>query len=392
MLLLPTVASVANVPPATATQTIQPTNSPAAANTPALATDDFTATPLPIPPTNSPEPTPLPTIDLSILNAAPPAWPPALISGELASNYPLTHTTSSGQFILHYQPGTVAESQIDLMAVMIEQVWLDTEVAIERSLNRQIDLYLAGNLFEINPFLQGYTQSGLFRSFVLVNAASHPAEEKYLLAHELNHILSAYMGGGYQQYSSVMLNEGLAVYIPYHYLEDEAGYLPLKQICAAVLSQPNSVSVANLINYGYDPADPNAFGGHIRTFVNYHISGCFVGYLIEAYGIESVKNVFFDGDFLFHYGKTLNELETEWAESLDRNVILEVDPDSFLNQVDAVSQAFRFYIQNSEEGIHYNYPAYLYLNLARLNVNRGDIELSEQNLAIFWQLVENSSS
>lgn len=58
------------------------------------------------------------------------------------------------------------------------------------------------------------------------------------------------------------------------------------------------------------------FWGHAGSR-SYLLAGSFVRFLVDTYGIEKFKGVFPTGNFVKHYGKELQLLETEWIHFLE---------------------------------------------------------------------------
>jgi LysM repeat protein len=307
-------------------------------------------------------------------------WGPSIISGDLGANYPLEQTTASETIRVHYQPRTFADENVDWLVPAIDAIWNELETQVGGTVNQQVDLYLAGTLFGINPTLQGYTQSGYYRTFILVDGANDPGEVEYILAHELAHIISTYtMGPPY----APMIHEGLAQYLPQNYLTQNAGYLSNQEICALVSQTPSFKSAIELDDLAYSAT---GFGGHIRTFFNYNLSGCFVGFLIETYGLGQLNQVYDNGDYISIYGRTLAELDVEWQASLS-NVPILIDPLQFSDLVEEIAQAYDAYVARSPNGTHANWDAYLRLSQARLAVNRGQLENARIELSAFHSLM-----
>ena len=350
-----------------------------AANTPTITPVFRTVAPADPPAQLTPHtPTPdVPTATLVPPSSSPANWPPSLISGTLAENYPLTQATSSGAIAIHYQPGTYPAGAMGQLAPQVDNIWADIQAELNGRVQRQVDLYLGGTLFAANPALQGFAQSWEYRAFVLVNGTFHTGEDKYIIAHELTHIVATHTFG---PHSSAMLHEGLALHLPQHYLVDEAGYLPHTTICAAALNSPSFRGANQLSQLSYGP---NAFGGHIRSFFNYNLSGCFVTYLLETYGQEQFARLYRSGDYVGVYGRSLADLDQEWQVWLSQFPV-PVDAAAFVAAVDQVAAAYEAYVQASAGGGHANWAAYLHLNEARLLINQGNIEAGLATLEQFW--------
>lgn len=312
--------------------------------------------------------------------ATPSGWPPSIISGDLSGNYPLQAATGSGALIIHYQPDTYPAANIDTLAPTIDNIFAELQTRMGGQVPQVVDVYLGGTLFGVNPSLQGFTQSYEFRSFVLVNGAFHRGERDYILGHELSHVAATHILG---PASSTMIHEGLATYLPQRYLTEEAGYLPIEQICAAAYHGGAFRSAGQLSQLSYGAT---AFGGHIRTFFNYNLSGCFVGYLLQTYSMEMLDEVYDSGDYAGVYGLSLGELDQAWQATL-QTVPLTVDAEAFVGVVQDVANAYETYVTASAGGHHENYEAYQHLNQARLAANRGQLQAARQELDTYWALM-----
>jgi LysM repeat protein len=320
------------------------------------------------------------TATVTLGNWAPPpepTWAPSLTAGDLESNYPLTWR--AGEVIVHYQPGTYPADIIEALAPRINDIYAGLQIDMGGDLTQPVDVYLAGTLFAGNPGLQGLTQSRDYRTFVLVNGVFHPGERDYILGHELSHVAATNILGAA---SSTMIHEGIATYLPQRYLTDGAGYLSLTQICAAAYRTGAFRSATQLSQLAYGP---DAFGGHIRTFFHYNLAGCFVGYLVETYGMAALDQVYETGDYAGVYGLSLAELDASWQAQLAQ-VPLQTDAPAFVDRANEVAAAYESYLAYAGSGYHPNYEAYIHLNQARLAVNQGRLETAATELALFRDL------
>jgi LysM repeat protein len=346
--------------------------------TPTLASALTTTTPIIAEATIAPTtPTSLPSANSTV---APGNWDPSLTTGDLETNYPLLLTSPNGSLQIHYQPQTYPAQNIEWLSPLADDLLLEIQDRLGGRLFQPIDLYLGGTLFAANPALQGLSQSGLYRTFILVNGTFHQGETEYIITHELTHVAATNIFG---VPTSLMLHEGLATYLPQHYLTDNAGYLPHQVICAAAMQTAAFRSATQLENYSYGST---GFGGHIRTFINYNLSACFVGYLVETYGMEALGEVYPTSDYSGVYHRTLADLDLEWQNSLT-TVTVPVDPQVWMDLITEVADAYESYLAASAGGVHANWDAYLHLNQARLAVNRGRLEQAHTELDTFWSLM-----
>jgi len=133
------------------------------------------------------------------------------------------------------------------------------------------------------------------------------------LKHELTHILAGEFGKQVARFSfQAGLSEGLSEAV-----EWEAGSLTHHQWAQSILEgkiDHRASPIYTMRNEGF-------FGQ--RVTVSYYISGSFVRWLIDTYGLDNYKVlfrkagvIFSDGPYKAVYGKTLNELTEEWLEFL----------------------------------------------------------------------------
>ncbi len=122
--------------------------------------------------------------------------------------------------------------------------------------------------------------------------------------HELVHILASDFGLPLIQASSRMgLNEGLAVAIDWN-----AGIFSPHQFSAALQRENSLESINELFTL-------TGFAKQSSTF-SYLVSGSFCRYLIDRYGIERFQRVFKNGNFMVHFGESLESLIKDWKAFL----------------------------------------------------------------------------
>jgi LysM repeat protein len=300
---------------------------------------------------------------------------------ELLTVYPLTATAADDRLILHYQSGAYVDRNWGQILDALTEAYQFVEERIGSSFDSPLKLYLAGSLFRDDENLRGFTQSGLYRSFMLVDGSGSLGEQTYLFAHEFTHIFAYHQWG---RYHSPMIHEGLATYLPQVFLMESTEYLPLDDICVAASEAGRLVPMATLAaqsKYG-----PPYFEGHIRSFLYYNQSACFVKYLIEEYGLEFFGQVFSSGNYPGVYGKNLAELDAEWQASLtDRSISF--DPLLFVASIDRVAAGYEDYFDRVSGGRHANFQAYLILDDARLAVDSGELERANQLLDTYYSLI-----
>ncbi|HAP35305.1 MAG TPA: hypothetical protein DCQ28_04950 [Bacteroidetes bacterium] len=122
--------------------------------------------------------------------------------------------------------------------------------------------------------------------------------------HELVHILASDYGLPLIHASSRMgLNEGLAVAADW-----DAGIFSPHQFAAALLRENALENVEGLFSL-------TGFAKQSSTFA-YLVSGSFCRYLIDRFGIERFQRVFGNGNFMVHFGESLESLVKDWKAFL----------------------------------------------------------------------------
>ena len=308
---------------------------------------------------------------------------PSLISHDatkLNQSYPLVETVLEGQLIIHYQPEAYTDQHEEQISGALREAYRFVEDQIGLAFESPLNLYLAGSLFEDQESLRGFTQSGLYRSFLLVDGSGNLDEQTYLFAHEFTHIFAYHQWG---RYHSPMIHEGLATYLPQKFLGG-TDYLALEEICTAMKAADRLVPMASLAgqtDYGLP-----YFAGHIRSFLYYNQSACFVKYLVDQYGFEPLTRVFSSGDYQSVYGKSLADLDAGFQARLSQNQVA-VEPLAFVNGVEAVAAAYEDYFDRTQDGQHAHFEAYMTLDAARMAVNQGDVMKANQFLEQYDLLV-----
>ncbi len=352
-LLIPSLSELSSATQSGVISTPSPTN--ATSLSPASPTPPLLSEPAPDLPDGGSQPNHTPAE-----RPAPPNWSASLLptGGNVSENYPLT--TSIGQITIHYQPDTYPAAHIDPLALEISQIWDFVQAQLGGTVERPIDVYLAGTWFANSPALQGTTYSNDYKTFILVDGAYSAGETSYILAHELTHMAATHLFGFR---SSVMLHEGLAVAVPQKYLEKQ-GYLPMQEMCGLMVGTPAFSPASRLVRLGYGDT---TFGGHIRTFANYVLSGCFVQYLMDTYGMQSLAKVYNTGNYDVVYGLSLDSLSANWQATLTSSSGL--DGSTFVTRQQEIAQAYEVFFATS--GIA-QWDAYLDLVARRTALNQGN--------------------
>lgn len=327
-------------------------------------------------------PTPTPYVEEDVIVQTAPstpttttvqAWQPSMLAGDLASGYPLT--LEGERFALHYQPDTPVARAPDQAAALVASALSHIEDKLYVGLEDRFDVYTAGSPFAADDMaLRGKSVSSQRRVFFLFDDTGTPNERRYIVTHALTHLVAWHTIG---RPSSAMLDQGLAVYIGVEAME-AAGFVPLPHFCAA-----------------YQQADPRpslsesrAYSGHIRDLGRHFTAGCFVGYLIEEYGIDAFKQLFTNGDYWGIYGRTLAKLEANWIQSLEPvGQELPFSPADLLASAADVDDAYdRLFADFG--GTPSQMAAYRQLDQARIAMLQGRFEEARGHLDAFEELLK----
>ena len=233
-----------------------------------------------------------------------PHWTaPSPLYGDVATGYPLA--AEAGRFTLHYQPGTPAEGDTDYLVGATERALAHVNETLGVDSTWHFDLYVAGTPFAYpGETSRGYTLAYGRQVFVRYDGTGPLVEFDVVLAHELTHLTAL---NEFRPASSVMLSEGLAVYVQWPVLE-AAGWLKLDQVCMAMQSAGALPSVLYLVS------DEAGYDGYVDQD-NYVASACFVVFLARRWGMGKVARLYHSADWEGVTGLSLAELDRLWAEA-----------------------------------------------------------------------------
>ncbi len=130
-----------------------------------------------------------------------------------------------------------------------------------------------------------------------------------VLRHELVHLFMKPFGDRWLGLSqSVGLLEGIAVA-----LETPSFEWTLDELSTNFLENKPEFDVKSLFN-------PIGFWTELSS-TSYTLAGSFVKFLLKTYGMAAFKQVYADADFTRVYGKSLDELLSEWLEHLSKVMV-----------------------------------------------------------------------
>ncbi len=237
----------------------------------------------------------------------------------LKAALPGQHVTE--HFDIHYSPEY--HSEIDLQVIADEHEFRYRELA--RKLDVEVEARIQSFIYpdqEVKAQLTGARYTNVAPVWLSI-PQSHVLASEFagVFPHELAHVFSREFGLPLLRASlAVGLVEGLAVA-----LEPPDGLpTPHEQVSAALLSKvyvddgrtaEAATGARELAGVVASHLSPLGFWTG-RGAVSYTTMGSFVRYLLDAYGADPMKKVYASGNFARVYGKSVQGLTAEWAESL----------------------------------------------------------------------------
>ncbi len=297
-----------------------------------------------------------------------PAWKFSIVNGDFNQGYPLTLDTE--RFTLHYQPGTFPAQDPDAPAQLELNGLNFLESFTGLRLDSKYDVYVAGANFESpQRALRGITFSSALKTFFLHDGAGNSDDQQYIATHELTHL---FLWNTLGSPSSTMLSEGTAVYIGMEMIKDSE-HLPIETFCAAYLQAGALPAISGSVS----------FLGHIFDLQNYYSAGCFVKYLADTYGMDSLKAAYHSGDYAGVYGKNLSSLESDWRIHLAAVPIPEgLNPVELVSSVSDLGKSYESFFSGFT-GSPIQREAYRELDKARIALLQGNLIQMRNSLNAF---------
>ena len=180
----------------------------------------------------------------------------------------------------------------------------------------QLSAYLTPEGAELSRKVRAYIYVSPEQKKRLIGAGSTSVEDPFghgfhihaqgfphpVLKHELAHVFTV-PWSPLKVSLKIGLHEGIAVAADW-----DEGKLTAHQWAKAMREMEIAPPLSAIMGIG--------FWGHAGSR-SYLLAGSFVRFLVDTYGIEKFKGVFPTGNFLKHYGKDLQSLETEWIGFLE---------------------------------------------------------------------------
>lgn len=275
-----------------------------------------------------------------------------------------------GKITVAYRPGAYTAEYAAEVAAMAEEARVEANSKIGTNWDHDFTVFLVDQLFaEDCVGCQGFTESDFRWIFMLDDGSLVRDEFEALLVHEMTHLIA---GNEIHLPLEIIYVEGLATWVMTEDLVN-AGYVSPLQSTAWVYRAGALPSLQELIDDDY--------AGRMRKRVYYDGAAAFAFYVIERYGFDRYVALYQQEPLETVLGKPMHEIEAEF------HAYLEPHADAVINGVDgptwwnAASQVIGAYIRFYEDPPALSADQYRLLTLARLAINRADVNSALHYLA-----------
>jgi len=303
-------------------------------------------------------------------NPVGPNWYWSVLDGNRVAGYP--YLLEKEKFTLRYQVNSFTSVDAEAVAGLVQNALDNVQSIFKINLSGRFTAYAAGNLFEPpNQYLRGRSFSSARETLFLYDGTGDPADQQYIIAHELTHL---YMWNTFGVPSSVMISEGAAVFSGMNAIST-SDHLSLKSICKLMYDASSLPNISSELGYS----------GHNYDLENYYTAGCFVEYLMEKYSPSQVGAVYPTSNYGSVFGKNLAALESDFEANLaNQPVVQGIDPVAFTAQMDKLSLTYRSFFPSFSPNAK-TLEQYRLLDHARLELLKGNLLKSDQYLGQFNQ-------
>jgi len=208
-------------------------------------------------------------------------------------------TYTSAHLVLHYLPGTWIAEQIELIAADHEETFDDIVQYLDEAIpSKPIDFYIYTS--EESFYRSTAREAGFaINEHDEVHSRWFAPDNHQSLGHEMTHVITYWMLGNP---SEALLGEGIAVCL------DHSGNDYQNQV-RDLYKQGELIPLAQMLG--------DTWGDYAYA---YPVSGTFVCFLLERYGVEPFKEIYPQADFTAAleavYGADLETIEQEWLDTL----------------------------------------------------------------------------
>jgi hypothetical protein len=216
-----------------------------------------------------------------------------------APPYDEWQTYASAQLVFHYLPGTWVAQEIVSIAADHEETFDDIVQYLDEAIpSKPIDFYIYTN--EASFYRSTAREAGFaINEHDEVHSRWFAPDNHQSLGHEMTHVITYWMLGNP---SEALLGEGIAVCL------DHSGNDYQSQV-RNLYQQGEVIPLAQMLG--------DSWGNYAYA---YPVSGTFVCFLLDRYGVEAFKEIYPQTDFMAAledvYGADLDTIEQEWLETL----------------------------------------------------------------------------
>lgn len=224
-------------------------------------------------------------------------------SSERAITHSLDHAFVTDHFVIRYKAGSISEEEIRWIAAEHEFRLYQVVTALRVQMPRRIDSYIYPTFEDKRRFV-GAAQTNIakpWRNEIHLGIESW----SHVLKHELVHIMAGTFGLPIVRANHrTGLTEGLAMAVEWDF-----GNRTLHEYAAEMKQSGLMRDVCQLMGL-------IGFASQSSS-VSYVLSGSFIRFLIDRYGMDTLKSVYAGSSFSGAFGKDLTTLAGEWETWLD---------------------------------------------------------------------------
>lgn len=226
-------------------------------------------------------------------------------------------------FDIYYDPGSVDQDMVPLLGEDHEysyaqlSAWMETDVVAWRD-GMRIKSFIYPNR-ETQKQLLGSRNTMVARPWTNEMHIRWGEYGDNAIPHEMAHLFSAEFGSGPLQLPTdgglipnIGMLEGFAEAADWP--QDELGPHRASAALRALGKAPDLRRLFDPVGFWSQPSR--------RA---YTVMGSFVRYLVDSYGIDKLKAAYGDGDFTAAYGRSAEDLVTEWEGFMDEHPLTEQD-------------------------------------------------------------------
>jgi tetratricopeptide (TPR) repeat protein len=214
----------------------------------------------------------------------------------------LGKTRDTPHFIIHYSSKNLSEKEVNDICDLHEFYYYKICRELEVDFTDKIESFIYPDP-ETKYSLIGAKYTIIAKPWLKqIHLNENSIDE--VLKHELVHVIAGNFGIPVLRVSrSAALVEGLAMAIEWQW-----GYRTLHQYSYGILKFMPGINFSDILSTtGFISSNPN---------ISYVLSGSFIRYLIDNYGIRNVKQLYNDGDYKKATGKSEDILVKEWQSYL----------------------------------------------------------------------------